>query len=129
MPDGLPDEIRDFIRKHVSSIEQLEILTHLHQISPEMQTSDSVAHALHLSEESVARQLGHFHEKGLVTSTGGAVPRYSIESKNSATGQSIFELARLYRERRVTVINEIFSNPISTIQTFADAFIIGRKKE
>ena len=31
-------------------------------------------------------------------------------------------LAILYAERRVAVISEIYSNPVSKVQTFADAF-------
>jgi hypothetical protein len=125
---GLPEEVRAFIRQNISSIEQLEILLHLYEIAPQQKTAEQIAQSLYLSPESTARQLVYFREKGLVTESSGPKPSYSLESKESNTGRSIGALALTYRERRVSVINEIFSNPISTIQTFADAFIINKKK-
>jgi hypothetical protein len=127
--DGLPEEVREFIRLYVSSIEQLEILLHLHAIAPREESSDSIARALYLSPESTARQLAYFREKGLVAMSGSTPALYKIETKDSRGGQRIQSLAQCYRERRVSVINEIFSNPISTIQSFADAFIINKKKQ
>lgn len=88
-----------------------------------------MASALYLSPDSVEARLNMFVEKGLVLRSGQAPTHYMLKSKESNQGRSIGELERLYRERRVSVINEIFSNPIAAIQTFADAFIIGKKKE
>lgn len=130
MPEGgLPDEVRKFIRDNVSSIEQLEILLHLYEIAPSNQSSEAIARSLHLSVESVARQLSNFVDKRLISKSTATPPEFSLDSKSSNVGLQIQKLANLYRERRVKIINEIFSNPIDTIQTFADAFIIGRKKE
>jgi hypothetical protein len=127
--DGLPEEVREFIRLYVSSIEQLEILLYLHGIAPREESGESIARALYLSPESTARQLTHFREKGLVAMSGSTPPLFKIDAKDSLAGQRIQSLAQSYRERRVSVINEIFSNPISTIQSFADAFIINKKKQ
>jgi hypothetical protein len=128
-PGDLPEDIRQFLREHVSSIEQLEILLRLYDISPRSETSAELAGALYLSPESIERRLNAYAEKGIVTHSGSEPWRYALAPKESGYGRSIGELARLYRERRVSVINEIFSNPIAAVQSFADAFIIGKKKE
>jgi hypothetical protein len=127
MPDGLPEHIRKFIREHVSSVEQLEILLHLFNISPRMETSEAIAQTLYLSPESADRQLQRFYEKGLIASQRGTSVTYGVADKMSSLGMQVQELSKCYRERRVSVINEIFSNPISTLQSFADAFIIKKK--
>jgi hypothetical protein len=130
MPEGnIPERIRKFIRDHVSSVEQLEILQYLINISPRMETSDAIAQALYLSPESTERQLHRFYEKRLIDCQEGTPDRYGIIDKFSQTGAQLQDLSKCYRERRVSVINEIFSNPISTLQSFADAFIIKKKGE
>ena len=126
---GLPDEVRAFIRKNISSIEQLEILLHLYEIAPTLKSAEQIAKTLYLSPESAARQLQYFRERGLVVTSPTDPSQCGIESKVTEIGRAVGALQQMYRERRVSVINEIFSNPISTIQTFADAFIIGKKKE
>ncbi len=129
MPAGLPEDTRQFLREHVSSIEQLEILLRLYEIAPEAETSAEMASALYSSPESIERRLNVYAEKGLLVRSGPEPWHYALASRESALGLRIGELARLYRERRVSVINDIFSNPIAAVQTFADAFIIGKKKE
>ncbi len=123
----LPEWTRQFLREHVSSIEQLEILLHLYEKWPQSETSSEVAQAVYLSPDSVRGRLNAFAEKGLVVRSGPEPWHYSLASKESGYGRQIGELAQLYKERRVSIINEIFSNPIAAIQTFADAFIIGKK--
>lgn len=131
MPDagGLPETTRQFLRDHVSSIEQLEILLHLYEKWPKSETSDEIARAMYLSPSSVDARLNAYAERGIVIRSGPEPWNYGLASKESGYGRQIGELAQLYKERRVTVINEIFSNPNSAIQTFADAFIIGKKRE
>lgn len=130
MPEGaLPDYIRKFIREHISSVEQLEILLHLFRISPRMEPSEAVAQTLYLSPESTERQLQRFSEKGLIAMQRGTPTTFGIADRFTSLGVQIEGLSKCYRERRVSVINEIFSNPISTLQSFADAFIISKKKE
>ncbi len=125
---GLPDEVRQFIRQNITSIEQLEILIHLYYISPKAETSEAISSALYLSAESTARQLTHYSEKHIINSANDG-KSYYIANKEAPIAKQIGNLATSYRERRVSVINEIYSNPISTLQSFADAFIIGKKKE
>jgi hypothetical protein len=129
MPVELPEDTRQFLREHVNSIEQLEILLRLYEIAPQSETSAELASALYLSSESIERRLNAYAEKGILVRSGPEPWHYSLASKESGYGRRIGELARLYRERRVSIINEIFSNPIAAVQTFADAFIIGKKKE
>jgi hypothetical protein len=129
MADGLPEEVRQFLRRYVSSIDQLEILLRLYALAPEGETSEQMAKALYLAPQAVHSRLEGFVDKGILVRTADTESKKYFISKSSDVVRPIEELARLYRERRVSVINEIFSNPIDAIQTYADAFILGKKKD
>jgi len=126
--EGLSEDIRRFLRLHVNSIEQLEILLRLNAIAPQSESSAAIASALYLSPESVEARLNAYVQKGVVLRSSGSPAQYELKH-DPGIRRHIDSLAKLYRERRVSIINEIFSNPNDAIQTFADAFIIGRKKE
>ena len=53
---------------------------------------------------------------------------YRFRPASPELGKGVEDLSSLYRERRVTVIEQIFAEPPSPIQGFADAFRI-RKNE
>jgi hypothetical protein len=132
--NDLPDEVQHFLREYISSVEQLEILLHLHRNPSIALTSQELAQALYISPESIAVRLEAFQANKVLVSeevqTGNKIEiRYALNKLNGSMMQRLAELDRLYRERRVSVINFIFSNPIATIQSFADAFILGKKKE
>ncbi|MDP4200168.1 MAG: hypothetical protein Q8922_14350 [Bacteroidota bacterium] len=110
-------------------MEQLEILLHLLGIAPSEASADEIAKSLYIASASASARLETFKASGLVLATSGATPRYRLPPPGTAAHERIMELSRIYRERRVSVINFIFSNPIATIQSFADAFIVRKKEE
>ena len=124
----LPEPVKQFIREHISSVEQLEILLYLHRIAPQKASAEEIAQSLYLSAESVASRLEVFRDHGLLSATVGPTLYFALHPSAPKIMEGVAELIRCYRERRVSVINFIFSNPIATIQSFADAFIV-RKKE
>jgi hypothetical protein len=127
MSDGLPDNVKLFLRETVSSVEQLEILLHVFNHSAAPMTAEAVAKALYISQEIASDRLQTYANRGILNATGSVPPAYSINSSNSETLRMLAEIGSLYRERRVSLINFIYSAPSSTIQSFADAFIIGKK--
>ena len=132
--NDLPDGVQHFLRENISSVEQLEILLHLYQKAPAGLTSQELARTLYISPESVAARLEAYRSKNLLVTkeiqTGNKTEvQYAFNTLDGMMMRKLAELDRTYRERRVSVINFIFSNPIDTIQSFADAFILGKKKE
>jgi predicted DNA-binding transcriptional regulator len=125
---SLSDPVQQFLRESISSVEQLEILIHLLHAGPEGQNAAEVAKSLYVSDTIAADRLATFAQKGLLKALPGDPPRHCVDAANSELLRLLDEIERAYRERRVSLINFIYSAPSSTIQSFADAFIIGKKK-
>lgn len=127
MSDGIPEHIKRFLRDTVSSVEQLEILLHLYKHPTGAVSAADVAKALYISPEIAADRLRTYAERGMLTASEESPPRYTFSLTDSESQRMMGDIDRCYRERRVSLINFIYSAPSSTIQSFADAFIIGKK--
>jgi hypothetical protein len=126
MSDALPDHVKQFLRENIASVEQLEILLHVFNKGTPV-TADEVARALYISLDIARDRLQRFSGRGILIASSESNPTYRFNSTNSELNTVTSDLVKLYRERRVTLINFIYSSPSSTIQSFADAFIIGKK--
>ena len=49
-------------------------------------------------------------------------PRYRYEPKSKELESAVDEVSKLYQQRRVTIINLIYSKPVDHVRSFADAF-------
>ncbi|MCY1073534.1 hypothetical protein [Archangium lansingense] len=121
----LPEEVRRFITDHIDSVEQLEILLLLHQHPERSWTAESVARELRISALSADDRLKDMARSGILAKVQGSEVEYRY-APSQQLGDVVAGLATAYAERRVTVINLIFSKPIDKIRTFADAFRLRR---
>jgi hypothetical protein len=121
-PAGIPDDVKAFIAEYVDSAEQLETLLLLHSRPDEAWDAESVARAIYTVPQSAARRLESLTELGLASSDGGAAPRFRYAPREPELDGRVKALAAIYRERRVAVINQIYSAPPGAVRSFADAF-------
>jgi hypothetical protein len=119
---GIPDEVARFVTKHIDSVEQLEVLLLLSGSSDRQWSAAGVAQELRIAPESAAYRLTDLAARGLLETDGGTEPLYRYRPRSGVADQAVSGLAQAYRERRVSIINLIFSKPLDKIQTFADAF-------
>jgi hypothetical protein len=63
--------------------------------------------------------------RGFVTKTGESGYRYAPGRFDGPVN----ELADVYRTRRTSVIQAIFSGPSDAVRSFADAFLLGPEEE
>ncbi|MFY0563258.1 hypothetical protein ACN28E_05395 [Archangium lansingense] len=117
--------MRRFITDHIDSVEQLEILLLLHQHPERSWTAESVARELRISALSADDRLKDMARSGILAKVQGSEVEYRY-APSQQLGDVVAGLATAYAERRVTVINLIFSKPIDKIRTFADAFRLRR---
>lgn len=123
----LPEGVRRLIADSIDSVEQLEILLLLLQHPERTWTAETVARELRVSSLSAGDRLEDLARDALLARVkSGEEYRYAPGS--AALDEAVRGLATAYTERRVTVINLIFSKPVDKIRTFADAFRL-RKKE
>lgn len=111
--------IEQFIRTHIQSVEQLEVLLLLHAERNREWTAHAVFQRIQSNEKSIKQRLESFAEQGLAIANG---EHYRYASSKSEVDQTVAELAAAYRTRRVAVIETIFTPGPSAAESFADAF-------
>ncbi|QRK11939.1 hypothetical protein JQX13_18910 [Archangium violaceum] len=123
----LPEVVRRLIAENIDSVEQLEILLLLFQHPGRTWTAESVARELRVSSISAGERLEDLTYDGLVVRVEGSEGEYRYGPETPSLDEAVRGLAAAYSERRVTVINLIFSKPVDKIRTFADAFRLRKK--
>ena len=129
MTEGdIPQKVRRFLREHVNSLVQLEVLLLL-QSRPENEwTVDEVNRELNFGIELVRKQLTDLHDRGLIVLVQHADDRYRYDPETTELAEAVTALAACYKERRVSITSFIYSSPLDDVRQFADAFKI-RKDE
>jgi len=117
----IPPSVRAFIAEHIRSVAELEVLLLLFHDASRQWTAIELAQTLRVALDWIERNLAGLIRNGLVTKTDGDPATFSFAS-GAPLGAVIGQLEHVYKERRVTVIDLIFSKPIGPIQSFADAF-------
>ncbi len=118
--DALPAPVQQFIRQHVSSIEQLEVLQLLAGSPGSQWTAPAVFKAVLTNVDSIERLLKKFADAGFIVKTDTQPPAYHFAPAPEIAG-TITELCKLYTEKSVRVIEAIYKDR-SAIQEFANAF-------
>jgi hypothetical protein len=125
---GIPDDVRRFLGEHIHSVEQLEVLIWLLEHPAECWTGKAVARELRIDANSAASRLEDLVSRGLAAA-GREPESFVYEPAHPERDRLVRSLARLYAERRVSIINLIFSKPVDRVRLFADAFRIRDEKE
>jgi predicted ArsR family transcriptional regulator len=132
--DGIPDNVRGLIIERISSVLQLEILLLLHGQPGRRWSAQDVAGELRIDVTWAEGQLHELCGGGLLAchaggaGAGAAAAVYQYGPAAEERRRAVDDLARVYAERRVTVVSMIFSKPTEKIRTFADAFRLRKEK-
>lgn len=125
MTSGIPEGVRRFLLQCIDSVEQLEVLLHLHRTPEESWSSESIAQALYSNPASIAHRLAGLHSNGLLTQTSASTYRY--HPKTAELEATVSQLAETYRQRRVAVITIIASKPMEKVRAFSEAFRLRKR--
>ena len=123
---SLPVEVQKFIARHIRSLEQLEILCLLVGNPARAWSEAEVFKQIQSSPESVGRTMRRFTAEGLFVHEGGS--SYRFEPKSPEMARPATELAALYKQHRVAIIEAIYRSPLDPVRQFADAFRIRKDK-
>ncbi len=121
---SIDDDVKIFIRNVIESFEHMEILLLLHANPEKEWSARDVCNKLRNDYDSAINRLADLEAKGLLESRTSGTLYYRFKPKKDSLTKTVDKLARTYLERRVTVINLIFSKPHEKIQVFAEAFKI-----
>jgi hypothetical protein len=116
---GIPRDIKDFLGKYIDSIEQFEILLLLFRQTNKDWAVDAVVSELGAARPVVEKSLDDLVQYGLVTQQHGL---YRIMLNNNQQMRLLERLSQFYTDRRVTILNLIFSRHLDRIRAFADSF-------
>ena len=128
MADDFPADVRAFIATHISSIAQLEMLLLLRSDPTKQWDVEEISKTLYATPEMSAGQLANLQACGLLAVAEGSESRYQYWPSTPELDRVVGKLEELYRERRVSVITVLYSEPVNKVQTFADAFKLRKDK-
>ncbi|SRR5579883_1689531 len=118
----LPSRARSFIRCHIQSVWQLELLLFAKNNGSKL-TIEETSRALYTEQNVIAAGVDSFVNAGLFYRDSDQKFAYAPNSKFAGT---VAELATLYNERRTAVIQFIYASPM---KSFSDAFSIKPEAE
>jgi hypothetical protein len=116
----IPDGLKAFVLNHVASVEQLEILCLFFQDVRRAWSARDIFREIQSSERSIDECLKHFERAGLIGCDHNG--DWSVAAPENDLIRSAEGICKLYRERRVSVIELIYNPPVDNLQNFADAF-------
>ncbi|MEO5668406.1 MAG: hypothetical protein ABIR96_10125 [Bdellovibrionota bacterium] len=125
MRDGLSEPTRNFISKHIDSVEQLEILFLLYRQPAAEWDVKRISQEIRTSATSTQNRLAALLSSGFLAAgpkAGEVLYRYSPASNE--LHQGVVDLEQEYKIRRVRVIDAIYARPTEKMMNFLDAFKI-----
>ncbi|HET8606016.1 MAG TPA: hypothetical protein VFL66_03200 [Gaiellaceae bacterium] len=123
MAGGIPQQVEEFIRSTIVSIQQLEVLLLVAADEARDWTPGDVSRTLKTNTEAAAACLGSLAAAGLVVPSGEGF-RYAPPADLRPV---VAELALVYRTYRTRVTRLVFSQPTDSIGGFADAFRLRKR--
>jgi hypothetical protein len=128
------EELRVFLRDHVSSFEELEVLLFFVRSPRRACTLADLGGTLNLSEELLLTALGQLMAAGIPISHADG-SRESYRYTPDARSEQILESLRsAYDEQRLTILRIMSSNAMERVRStaarrLADAFRLDRRKK
>lgn len=119
---SLSNEAREFLRAHIQSLEQLEILGILRSEPEREWTAAAIYERILSSERSIAGRLSQFVANGLASASTSSPPTFRYSPREAALDQGAEATLLAYRDRRLLVIETIFRPDTDPAQSFSDAF-------
>lgn len=120
MPGSISENLSQFIRDRLPSLEQIEIVLLLRRDTTRAWTAPEVAGNLATPPESTAMRLFLLASNGVVVFDGSSgLPKYRYSAGNE---EIMDELQRTYDERREALVALVGGAPADPLRSFADAF-------
>jgi hypothetical protein len=129
----IPHAVRAWLYEHVRTYDELETLLLLHRQRDRDWSAAALAEALKIAPAVAAEALAEFARRGLAA-PGAAPDAFRYRPATPELELLVDHLARAYADDRLTVIELMTANAIERMRTgamrvFADAFVVGRKKD
>lgn len=117
----MPEHVRLLLDRHISSVEQLELLFILHEEPATTFSPETASRRVGTTAHSSQVRLAELVAAGLARETDGGYA-YAAGGHEAA----VADLRRLYSTHRVRIISRIFDKPPDSVRRFADSFRLKR---
>ncbi|MFS8069915.1 MAG: hypothetical protein ACMG6S_26415 [Byssovorax sp.] len=140
MPDrNISESLRLFITAHINSIEELEVLILLRATEERGWSAAQVSRELGANVPWIQERLADLASRGFLSvQEGESGPLYRYAPSTRESRAQIEDLAITYKQRRLSVINLVYSKPDSPkpdsvkpesdVVSFSNAFRITKRK-
>lgn len=131
MPGELPAAVTQLIRRRLHSVLDIETLLLLRSQPAAQWSGRALAIALYISEEAAGEHLAKLYANGLLAADQVAPPAtlYRYEPRDEAIAKAVDELAVVYAQRKVRVIEFLYSGPMDSVRSFANAFRLRARRK
>jgi hypothetical protein len=129
MEGPIPDSVTRLIAVHIRTLEQLEILLLLAGQPTQRWNVDGVYNVVRSSRSSVAERLEELRTQGLIAFADAEKRDFRFQPQSPEIADAVKLLAECYRERRVKIVEMIYSPPAEPLKGFADAFKFKKEKQ
>ena len=118
--EEIPQEVRDLVRRHVTSGDHLEILMRMHDTHDKAFSTDELQRLTHIAERSVVRCLDELTAAGITRQVSPNAWQYGPRTVQDR--EAVDMLARMYHQRPVTLVRLVYERPSAPLKSFSDAF-------
>ncbi len=131
MPENeISEDVRKFLFESILSYEHLEALLLIAKNPTKEWSAENLSETLRLSGDLASDALDHLFKRRLLRQS----PEPSLFLYDASSAKLVESLARLYEEQRLLIIRLMNTNAMErmrngAITTFADAFLIARRKK
>src|SRR5688572_11636355 len=134
LPETVPAAVRNFLSEHVESYEQLELLLLMRSPPHKDWSFRELTARTQLPPDAVDEALAGLARAGCITRGRSSEGSARYAPRDGVQAAVIEDLAQQYQDNRLAIIKLMSANAIervrtAAIHTFADAFVIGRKKD
>ena len=116
----ISDDVRELIRRRVTSMDHVEVLMRLYEASGEPLTSMELERGARLGPQTVERCATDLVTARLASHDAASSSyRYAPANVDRPT---VDALSALYHQRPVTLVKLVYAQPPNPVKSFADAF-------
>ena len=127
----IDESVQTFLREHIRSFEQLEVLLLLYRQRERTWTVEDAAVALRVHDIATQEAFGQLAGSGLLSAEATLADHFRYHPQTPELGMAVDRLVRACDERRIEIMKIMSAQSIERVRTnvmkvFADAFLLGR---
>jgi predicted ArsR family transcriptional regulator len=129
--EDLSEAVKDLVRRYIRSVYELEALLMVSARPEREWRAAELSQALYIAPAAAREQLARLQAYGLLRQVEGpdTEPAYRYDPDDPKLVATVAELAVEYAQRRVRVIELIYSRPSDSVRSFAHAFKFKRDSD